>query len=356
MRIKKLTILLLILGFYKIGISQNNPINSYYSRFSESINFQDCVKSIEVRRYILFNSISRKRIDTISDFYKVFYSKNQKLKQRLGFHKSFSEDPLQIMEYDSLRRITLLERKRNDTTTLVIKQFFNNESIYPDSTNFYNKVLKKTKQYINYFNDTTVIKQELYTNDILRTYKTFDYDTNNKLIKVIDINTKNGFGVTLGSSITGGKPKKYLNENDTTEYKYSKSGDTLIISEYRDRVLKKIKKEFISNKFSLIITERYGFGYLGYSTYQYKLKDTIIKIERSYSKDRKIKSFQESISTRKNIISKTNYNLTNDTPSETTTTIIKTEFDEYGNWIKKKYIKDDSVEKWFLRKFEYYCH
>jgi hypothetical protein len=307
--------------------SQNNPINGYISSYGDYEDIKGCVESIKINVQFENENPQYRWLN----LYKIFYSQNQKRIVRLDYDKSFSEDPFQRIKYDSLDRVTLLKRKRNDTTTLVIKQFFNNESIYPDSTNFYNKVLKKTKQYINYFNDTTVIKQELYTNDILRTYKTFDYDTNNKLIKVIDINTKNGFGVTLGSSITGGKPKKYLNENDTIKYKHSMNGDTIVVSEYEKGKLQKVIKEIKSNDFSIRIVKNYFSSNFTLWNYHYSSRDSSFIRSMSINKDGKIKSSTNSIM----------YNS-------------QTEYDEMNNWIKKTYIKNGKINRIVHRDIQYY--
>ena len=99
--------------------------------------------------------------------------------------------------------------------------------------------------------DASVVKQETYTNDTLRSYIVFEYDSNNRLKKQININTNNGFGIILDKSFTGNTTKKYLNENDTITYKNVEIGDTLVTSKYTTNPQVTIKRRKIaySNKF-----------------------------------------------------------------------------------------------------------
>lgn len=84
----------------------------------------------------------------------------------------------------------------------------NNFSEYPDSLTIYATENHKTERYINHFDKKLLIKQEHYTQDTLRHYKTYQYDKKSRLIKGSFNDTKNGWGINIGKSIIGLKRRK----------------------------------------------------------------------------------------------------------------------------------------------------
>jgi hypothetical protein len=350
---KKIFVILIVL-YSQFCFPQKNPINGYAVKVND-IEFLDCVKSLSIKTQKF--SKRKQKIDTFQILNKIFIDEDKKITKRLDFRKSFkNENPWQIIEYDKYNRIKSLKRTHNDSITLVIKQFFTNNTIYPDSTNFYYKGKIKSKQYKNVFKDLLVIKQEFYTADTLRSYSTFQYDSKNRLIKELDINTKNGFGVTFDKSFTGSKTEKQLNPNDSITYRYQKLGDTLQIRIEKQNKLYKIKKEFINNEIKLDVNEKYIWGYLSEIQYNYKWKDSSKYLTKRFDRNGDLISYYKSTIFPDKIIQKRKYSLNESSTENIDTTTIEVIFDEKGNWIKKFYKKNDFIDRIITREIEYYCH
>lgn len=350
---KKIFIILILLSS-KFCFPQKNPINGYVIKVNE-IEFKDCVKSLSIKRQNF--SKREEKIDTFQILNKIYFDENKNIERRLDYRKSFNnETPWQIIEYDKFNRIKSLERSHNDSISLIIKQFFSNNSIYPDSTNFYHKGEIKTQQYQNYFKNSLVIKQEFYTTDTLRNYTTFEYDSTARLIKELDINTKDGFGIILDKSITGYKTEKHLNPNDSLTYQYQLIGDTIQIRIERQNKLYKLKKELLSQDIKLKIDEEYIWGYLSKIEYNYKWNDSTKNYSKRFDRNGDLVSYFNTSVFPDKIIHKWRYSITDSSPERIDTTKIETTYDKKNNWIKKIYRKNDFIDKIIIREIEYYCH
>jgi len=346
----KSNVLLLFLLFSNPCIySQKKPIDNN-SKEILPIDFNGCVKSIAIKSF----SFDKKNetIDTTTIAYKVYFAKNGNIAKQINFDKSL-ENEWKTIEYDELERIKTIKIKEDGKTRLISEQFFNNFSNYPDSTNIYHDGNKYKEKYINLFNKKNLIKQEYYAQDTLRHYNTYIYDKKNRLIKDNFYNTKNGFGITLGKSITGDKDEKTLWPNDSTIYEYKKIKDTLITIKLERKGWKEIKKELKSNIFTLEILEKYNRDFLENSRYTYKSKDSIFDCTYYYNEKREIRSFYKTITTPKSIISNWKNDFFNN-EERTETVNIEIEYDAYKNWIKKRYSKDKIVTSQVTREIEYH--
>lgn len=322
--------------------SQLQPVEQYILPI-RYLDYKECVNSIRVKS--LYFKARKNVIDTIITENKAEFE-NGKLKSLLSIDNNTAL-PSQEIKYDTLERITNLKRKVYNNKTFHIIQFFSNSSQYPDSTNFYLDD-HKNESYINTFRDTLVIKQEQYTRDTLRSFRTFKYDNKNRLIGEYRINTKDGFGMTLGKSITGTKDIKTLYPNDTIIYCYYKAGDTLIRQKYSNGKLDNINKSVTYNNQKIDVLEEY---------------------RNNYSFNKKItKSFEDST-----IVSRYLINANLDTISSISIftsdkeiltwseidnhprlrIIIKTEYDSLNNWIKKTKINDNVVKSEIIREINY---
>ncbi|AOW11131.1 hypothetical protein [Flavobacterium gilvum] len=348
----KTNIIFLFLFFSNLFIySQKKPIEGDINN-NLSIDFNGCVKSIEIKSSS-FNE-KNKTIDTTTAANKVFFAKNGNITKHVYFDKSHNNE-WKTIEYDALERIKNIKIKEDGKTRIISEQFFNNFSDYPDSTNMYYYNNFK-EQYINRFDKKKLIKQEFYTQDTLRHYNTYIYDKKGRLIKDFFINTENGFGITLGASITGDKDEKTLNPNDSIIFEYKKIKDTLITIKYRTKLWKEIKKEIKHKNFSLEILETYNRNFLGNSRHIYKSKDSISDCTYYYDEKRQIRSFFKTITTPKSIVSNWKSDSFYSNKEKTETINIETDYDTYNNWIKKKYSKDNITTSLITRKIEYYCH
>jgi len=346
----KSNVLLLFLLFSNPCIySQKKPIDNN-SKEILPIDFNGCVKSIAIKSF----SFDKKNetIDTTTIAYKVYFAKNGNIAKQINFDKSL-ENEWKTIEYDELERIKTIKIKEDGKTRLISEQFFNNFSNYPDSTNIYHDGNKYKEKYINLFNKKNLIKQEYYAQDTLRHYNTYIYDKKNRLIKDNFYNTKNGFGITLGKSITGDKDEKTLWPNDSTIYEYKKIKDTLITIKLERKGWKEIKKELKSNIFTLEILEKYNRDFLENSRYTYKSKDSIFDCTYYYNEKREIRSFYKTITTPKSIVSNWKNDFFNN-EERTETVNIEIEYDAYKNWIKKRYSKDKIVTSQVTREIEYH--
>ncbi|WP_298265953.1 hypothetical protein [uncultured Lutibacter sp.] len=313
----------------------------------------DCVNSIYIKEY---NYSKRKeKIDTSKFVSKVFYDKNDEIIKRFDYFRGL-EKPSQIITYDSLSRILNIERNDGNQITEVISQYFSNNSKYPDSLNIYSNGLTKRKQIINHFSDTLVIKQELFTNDTLRNYTFFEYDNKKRLIKELNINTKYGFGIILDKSFTGTETKKDLNPNDSTFYKYENKLDTLIISEYQENKLERVKKILKNENVEIDIKQDYWKGKLSNTVSTFKWKDSSKTEYRSYNDKLELRSYGNTFFYSDKIVSKWKHSMTNDRPENIVITRIKIIYDRYGNWINKSFILNEFKEREIKRKIEYNCH
>jgi hypothetical protein len=312
-----------------------NPSKEY-----DDINYFHCVKSINVK----IDNYSKNETQP-SRFFKLVFFNDSKIKEWFDYGNSFEENPIGIFKYDSLKRPTLVEWRKNDTTTYKKEQYFTKNNLIPDSINVYYNGKTIGTHYKNYFRDSKVVKQETYTNDTLRSYIVFEYDSNNRLKKQININTNNGFGIILDKSFTGNTTKKYLNENDTITYKNVEIGDTLVTSKYIRNELRKIEKHLITKKYSIEVIEDYTFGYLFSTNSNFSSTDSIIEIGRWFDREGKEKGhWKRTITSQINILEGT---------EENTVTKIERVYDENKNWIKKTFIKDDFVTRVIHRKIVY---
>lgn len=349
---KSNTILLFLIFITPYMYSQKIPIDNN-SKDILQIDFNGCVKSIAIKSF----SFEKKNeiIDTSATTYKVYFAKNGNMTKHIYFKKS-SENPWKIIEYDELERIKTIKINDDGKIWLASEQFFNNFSNYPDSTNIYQYGEKYKEKYINLFDKKNLIKQEYYALDTLRHYNTYIYDKKNRLIKDYFTNTKNGFGITLGKSITGDKDEKTLWANDSIIYEYKKIKDTLITIKHQPKVWDEIKKEIKSNDFSLVIIEKYSGDFLNNSRYTYKSKDSIFDCTYYYNEKKEVKSFYKTITTPKNIVSNWKSDGFYNNEARTETTYIEIEFDAYNNWIKKKFSKDNVAISLIAREIEYFCN
>lgn len=339
MKYKLLTLIILI-SFD--CFSQKNQIENYITNVPEA-ELKGSVKSVYIYE-------GNNKTDTTHLRHKIIFNKNKTYSKRYDYyyqHKS----PSQIVTYDKRGRVIQFERKYDEEFYLV-KQFFSNKTVFPDSINFYTPNKSKYEQFCYYFKKNQVIKLEHYFKDTLRTFQVYHYDSKRRLSKIYDINTKYGFGTTLDKSFTGTISKKYLNPNDTISFKYKRIKDTIITYKYINKKLAEIKKGIKSKKVYVSLIEDHNWRYLYNKKVLYKWKDSS-NITNYYFKENGALSWQYSRFTSPDYINN-NYKHYNDGADITTITRFETVMDKCGNWIKKTQYLDGKIESFTIRSIEYF--
>ena len=351
---KRLILLYVLLMTQTLVFAQNNAVSRFVYP-PRNIDFSGCTKSITTYNYSF--KTNKETIDTTKTVDKILFNKKGTIKKQWNCNNSV-DDPRQIIEYDNKGRILTISRKNKDGISLFAQQFFNNFSEYPDSLNIYRGEKRKTDQYINHFNKKLLVKQEYYTQDTLRHYNTYQYDKRNRLIRESFINTKNGWGITIGKSITGNQDEKTLNSNGYTTYHYDNYKDTIVITKTKftpKHTYKEVKKELKKNTYSLEVKDEYNNDYLHQSTHSYTSKDSIFYCTYYYKNKKEISRFYRTV-TKPNVqVGSWNSNVGTDQES-TQTTKIDTVLDKFNNWTRKSYSTNNITTQLIIREIEYYCH
>jgi len=351
-RMKRLQLVLLLLMTQQFIFSQNNAISRFINA-PRNIEHSGLAKCITVHDYSF--KINKEAVDTTKTVDKIFFNKRGGVIKVLNFRDS-EDEPWQIIEYDKKGRAQSISRKNNDGMSLFAKQFFNNFSDQPDSLNIYRGEKRKSDQYINHFDKKLLVKQEYFTQDTLRSYNTYQYDKKNRLIKESFVNTKNGWGITIGKSITGNKDEKTFYSNDDKTYVYSKLQDTTVITKTNitpKHTYIEVTKELKTNNFSLEIKDKYDNNFLYESIHNYTSKDSIFYCSYYYRDNKKISRFYKTI-TKPNIQIGT-WNSDVGVDQESTQTVnIDTSFDEFNNWTRKAYSTDNKIIRLIIREIKYF--
>lgn len=330
--------------FFTIGYAQQKPIERFVLP-ARDLDHVECVNDIRVKSYYYYKN--RNQPDTIYREYLAIFNED-KVSKRLGFSQN-NPEPTQEIFYDNLGRITKLKRKNYGNKKFLIIQHYSNNSQYPDSTNFYFDDIKN-EAYINTFSkDTLVTRQERFMRDTLRTYSKFEYDNSNRLIQQIKVNTKNGFGITIGKSITGTKDEKSLYPNDSILYVYRTIGDSLIKTKIKDQEIAEKEITIKNDTTKTEILENYSWGYLRSKKITTKYQDTT-NIKQYYfdsNKDTTYVVFR--IKTSDLISSK----WIGKNSSSENKILIRTINDSRGNWIKKEKIINGVLEDEIFREINY---
>ncbi len=231
-----------------------------FDRYVGRDRFQDFkgeVRSLTVN--VLDISLYRDVPDTLVFVDRTVYSPTKIPTSRYFYRKNTDEEPWQVLTFDHKgRKVHLIRKDDNNKIVTVINQFFRDNQKYSDSLVILDKEFGRTEIWRNHFRDSLVVRQDLFTNDTLRKYYLYDYDALGRVIKELRVNTKNGFGITLGSGITGGKPEKYINPNDSILYAYESRGDTIVTKEFKKGRLTNIEKRTTTENFEYVHNEIYN--------------------------------------------------------------------------------------------------
>lgn len=346
---KKAVITLILIISTNLIFSQSKVIEEYESNF-ENLEHIGCVKSIFIEDS-KFDKNSE-RFD-LPKTYKVKYDNQDKMIKQFYYWKNL-QNPFKITTYDSLSRISKIEINREGGNGEIVIQYFKDDSVYPDSLKIFSQDMIERQKYINHFKDDIIVRRDLISNNTLRYYTLFEYDSNNHLTKELNINTKDGFGVInkLGNSTT-----KTLNQNDSTLYNYKKIGDTIIINREKYKGLVVTDKTYKDENVEINIEEQTSTnsGLTFQTTTIYKWKDST-KIENKYYKEKNVlNSYNKTFIYEDKILSKWIYPIMikNGQAEKQEITNIERTFDKNGNWINKTFFRKNLKVKEIKRTIEY---
>lgn len=332
--------------------SQNIVVDNFVMK-PRDIDFKGYVKKITLKNF-QFNS-KKETTDTILSLSEFYFTKKGKMFQQKDYNKSFN-DLSQIVDYDENDRISAISRKKNNAMTIVLKQYFNQISRYPDSICIFRSEYSQIEKYINKFHKKLLVKQERFVNNKMQDYRVYKYDNKNRLIEDLYINPENESGEGVKTSEANGIYKMSFYPQRETLYEYKENKDTLISVKVRPgkTSFKEIKKEIKKDKFSLEIIEEYEGDYHKNSRFIYKSKDSISDIRYYYKNKKEINDVYKTFITPEKIISVIKSNFYSDHVDRISKVEIKIEYDLHHNWIKKTYSENKKISKIIDREIEYY--
>jgi hypothetical protein len=348
----RITILLFFCFSNFFIFSQEKSIEKFiYKSEYKHLEHLGSPKSIFVKEYEFDNKGERKSY--LSKNYNVIYDSRDQIIKHLVYGKN-SQNPFKITTYDNLNRISKIEVNRENGNGEIIFQYFSKDLEFSDSLKIFSKKIIEQRKIINYFKNNLITRRDLIEKGTLRYFTKFEYNSKNQLIKVLNINTKNGFGRInkLGNTTT-----KRLNRNDSTLYNYKNIGDTLIVNSERFKGLVVTKKTFEDDNVAINIEEQTSTksGLTFQKSTNFKWKDSTKIESKYYKKNNILKSYYNTYIYQDKIVSKwvDPIMMKEGKPEKIEVTIIQTVFDDKGNWISKIFIRNKLKVKEVKRTIKY---
>lgn len=352
----KRTLFLILFISANLIHSQEKSIEEYVAKV-HNLEHIGCVKSILLEE--LQFRINEEKIDTLKRIHKVFFDNKGNISKQLDY-LNISENPFRTVIFDSLNRILNVKIIHDNKSEKKVVQYFGSDLKYPDSLKVYSKDLVEKRKIINHFKHNLVMRRDLLENDTLRYYTLFEYDSNNRLTKELNINTKDGFGITI--NFTGSPIEKIKYRNDSTLYNYRNNKDTIIVDRRKYEGSFVSEKSFQNDSLEIKIKEEISGDEVFMKSSTFIWKDST-KTKHLYyklfdDKQKELKSYYNTSTYKDRIVSewKDPFMIRDGLPESVETTIIMTSFDKYGNWINKSFIRNESKEKEINRIIEYSCH
>ncbi|APY00052.1 hypothetical protein [Lacinutrix venerupis] len=335
----------LILLFYFIfcgfTFSQEKKVDDFL-KLTDDLSINGKVKEISITSHRI-----NKEKDTITRTTDYNFSKEGKV-NRINYPKT---NLIKLIDYDNLSRIKKISFIKNDSTNIFLVQFFSNKTNYPDSI-LINKNSNYIEKYVNTFKNNLVIKREKFINNKLISHRNYEFDTNNQLIKETYTNPKNKSGKIFSYEETNdGITASYYPVSNIT-YKYQLVNDTIIKTTLKqDLDRKEVSKTLIRKDSKIEIKNIFDSNKLKESRIIHSLKDSISNIHLRFNENNEVKRYYNKFTNPSSITTKwTMYK--NDNESSFTIDI-KTIYDQWNNWIKKIYSRDNIITEIKERKIIY---
>ena len=351
---KKVFFLFLLMFFYSFSFSQNEITDKFITK-AWDLDFKGCVKKITLKNF-RFQTKNNKN-DTVVTLSEYYYTKKGQLFQEKTYNKSLN-DVTQIIVYNAINKVEAIYRKRNDTMSLVLEQYYRPTFLFPDSTYIYRPEYSQIEKYVNHFNERLLVKQDHFINNKLIDYRNYKYDKRNRLTEDLYINSENESGERLKTSESRGGYTISFYPQRQTLYEYRQFKDTLITTQILPgkTIFKEVKKEVKKAKFSLEILEKHVGSYNESSRFIYKSKDTISDITYYYKNNKEVSRFYKTTTTPKEIVFVSKSDFYSDGKERISVTLIKTDYDNHKNWIKKTYSEGDKISAIIVRVINDYCY
>lgn len=342
----KKCLLLFIFLFSLPVISQQNTIDK--NKFlPKEIDYKGSVQKITIKNF----RINKKedKIDTVLTISEVNFSKKGKITVLKNYNKS-TADLWRIVKFDDLERITGISFKKGDEMVESIKQYFSNTSEFPDSCVIDTDPAYKEK-YLNIFDKNLVVKQDHFVNTIFQDSRSYKYNSDKQLIEEFYYNPKNETDKTMTSTETDEGYKLSFFPEQKIMYEYQKNKDTSIVIKIRPTFsIREITKTVKKKNFEFELSQKYEKDFFSESTQKTVFKDSISYIHLRYDDKKQVKSYYNTYTNSKSVVSKSGGIGEKESIYITNITIA---YDKKGNWIKKAYSNNGVVNYLVEREIEY---
>ncbi len=343
---KKIILFLLLINF-SLVYSQNNPIDES-NVIPKNIEYKRVVKKITISSFYLSNS--KQNNDTVKEISIVNFSKNGLIQKISTFYTPYG-NLWKTTLFDKLGRIISISSKEGDRIIPHVKQYFRNNTKYPDSTiiNYSNM----PEKYTNIFSKNKVIRQNHFIDDSLVDYRTYKYNDKNQLIEDFYHNSDNLKGETMMSNVNNNSFQLSFYPVQETLYEYKVFNDTIIVIKTLPKSSRKvINKKVKKSKYTLEIIEEYENNLLDEFTSKYVSEGLISTVHKRYTKDKRINNYYNTVTTDTSYVAK--YTTYENQPESTYKSDIEVVYDKYKNWIKKTYSNNKIIDTIVVRNIEYY--
>jgi hypothetical protein len=335
----------LILIFYFIfcgfTFSQEKKIDDFL-KLTDDLSLNGKVKEISITSH----RINRKK-DTITRTTDYNFSKKGKV-IRINYHKT---NLIKLIDYDNLSRIKKISLTKNDSTNTFLVQYFSNKTNYPDSI-LIHKNSNYIEKYVNTFKNNLVIKREKFINNTLISHRDYEFDKSNQLITETYSNPRNKSGKTFSYEETKDGIKASYYPVSNISYNYQSVNDTIIKTTLKqDLNRKEVSKILIKEGSKIEIKNAFDNNKLKESRIIHSLKDSISNIHLRFNENNEVKRYYNKFTNPSSIVTKwTMYK--NDNESSFTIDI-NTTYDNWNNWTKKIYSRDNIITEIKERKIIY---
>ncbi|MBW1655113.1 hypothetical protein [Flavobacterium quisquiliarum] len=313
------------------------------------LDFTGRVKKITITDFI--SNKQNTNVDSVRAISETNFAKNGKI-ELVKSYVSFLNNSWKIIELDKLERITKISFKRGDSITNPIKQYYSNDSNFPDST-LINTDKNYKEKYVNTFNNKKVVKYEYFVNDKLKDFRIYKYNDKGQLIEDFYTSTENDSDQTLISKEADNGVMLSFYPERKIFYEYEKKKDTIITITIRPKfAMKEIRKSLKKPNFNFEIFEKYENNILVKKEITTTLKDSISEFHFRYDGNGQIDSYYNTFTNPRKRITK--YTLSKNDKESLYIVNIDIVYDRFKNWIKKTYLINDKISGITERKIEYH--
>lgn len=349
MKIEIILTIVLLLVCFKTGSSQivpSFPENQVWDYPDPDIS--DSV--ISLKREVLYpdddsDSLVTRTVHTYN------FSSEGKINKILNYDPETNQQ-LVAYNFDEFERIIRTEGQSGITNEYVYddKTMTSKWVMHSDSIDSYIRI---KYYYENKDSEPRLILRKRYrSTGELADSTMYTYNDRGHVVRSVLHNTPNGYGITIGASITGDEEKFIPNPSDTVHYYRTYDSNGKITSVTTHRRGRPFKRETFTTSVDTLITRIED--YRRFEEEPWQLEKIIKDVD-----DQKIEfipiSFSDDIIwTYKNGLRTKTIRLDNDEITEEINTTYQRTYDSRGNWIERRKIRDGELVQIVRREIEYY--